>query len=191
MLQHFQQTGERKFITYCALHLGHPKQHPSPTKHKLIQEVFSILRSADRALAIQPYLDSYKVNSVCHASHLVDNATELENYFPEIRYYHKRFRTKCRFISSVPLPEIKNIKSSINSVYMIFGSTQLLVKVTKRNGLGIFYMPIQTTLLDQISWVYSHYLKTMILLRYYRTIMYLIDLRHKIADLENSHPFFW
>ena len=99
---------ERKFTTYCALHLGHPKQRPPPTKIKLIREVFSILRSADKTLAIQPYLDSYKVNSVCHSSHLVDNATEFENYFPETRYYQKRFRTKCRFTSSVPLPEIKN-----------------------------------------------------------------------------------
>ena len=99
---------ERKFTTYCALHLGHPKQHPPPTKLKLIREVFSILRSADPTLAIQPYLDSYKVNSVCHASHLVDIATEFENYFPETRYYHKRFRTKCRFTSSVPIPGIKS-----------------------------------------------------------------------------------
>ena len=99
---------ERKFTIYCALHLGHPKQHPPPTKLKLIREMFSILRSADPTLAIQPYLDSYKVNSVCHTSHLVDNATELKNHFLETEYYHKRFRTKCRFTSSVPLPAIKD-----------------------------------------------------------------------------------
>lgn len=98
---------ERKFTTYCALHLGHPKQNPPPTKAKLIREVFSILRSADLTLAIQPYLDSYKVNSICHPMHIVANATEFEKYFPETRYYHKRFRTKYRFTSSVPLTTIK------------------------------------------------------------------------------------
>lgn len=84
---------ERKFTTYCNLSLGHPRKS-TPQKVDLLRYLFSFIREVDETAVIQPYMATDTVNSVCHPSHILDKITDFEHYFPEVKYFHRRIRTK-------------------------------------------------------------------------------------------------
>ena len=56
---------------------------------------------------IQPYMPDDPINSVCHPAHIIDKTADFEHYFPEVRYFYRRMRTKCRFSTSIPIQDIK------------------------------------------------------------------------------------
>ena len=98
---------ERKFNTYCRLSLGHP-QKATAQKVDLLRRLFSMIREVDETAAIQPYLPSDNVNSVCHQAHILDKTSDFEHYFPEVKYFHRRIRTQCRLSTSIPIRDIKH-----------------------------------------------------------------------------------
>ena len=98
---------ERKFNTYCAIHLGHPR-NAAPKKVYLLRHLYNLIKMADDTAAIQPYLPDDKVNSICHATHISEKIKDFEHYFPEVKYYNNRIRTKCRLSTNIPIKTIKN-----------------------------------------------------------------------------------
>ena len=76
---------ERQFTTYCALHLGHPRR-AAPKKVELLRHFFNLVRMADGTAAIQPYMRSDTVNSICHSHHISEHIKDFEYYFPEVKY---------------------------------------------------------------------------------------------------------
>ena len=97
---------ERKFTTYCALHLGHTR-NAAPKKVDLLRHLYTLIRMVDDTVAIQPYLPEDKVNSICHAMHISEKIKDFEHYFPEVKYYHNRIRTKCRISTNISIHIIK------------------------------------------------------------------------------------
>ena len=98
---------ERNFKIYCSLHLGHSSK-TGPRKVEIIRHLFNLVRIADETAAILPFLPSDKVNSVCHASHISEKVKDFEHYFPEVKYFHNKIRTKYRFATSISIYAIKN-----------------------------------------------------------------------------------
>ena len=92
---------------YCSLHLGHSSK-TAPRKVEIIHHLFNLIRMADETAAILPFLPSDPVNSICHASHISEKIKDFEHYFPEVKYFHNKIRTKCRFATSIPIYSIKN-----------------------------------------------------------------------------------
>ena len=139
-----REVAERKFTTYCALHLGHPK-NATPSKVTLTKHLFNILRQADETLVLQPFLQTDNVNSICHATHLVAHAKEFEHYFPETRYYQKRYRTKCRMSSSIPIDVIKNkVFVQLRSHDFWVNPTSIKCFETERCGFFLYAHPDYT-----------------------------------------------
>ena len=97
-----------KFTSYCTLALGHDKRKPPPSKVALLRLLFNFLRSVDKSVAILPYVATQDLNSICHAVHIPTAPLELEIYCPEFVYYLKRYRTKVRITSDMPMWQIKS-----------------------------------------------------------------------------------
>ena len=97
---------ERQFTMYVCLALGHPRKS-TPQKVDLLHHLFSFIREVDNTAAIQPYMKDDPVNSVCHPAHILDKISDFEHYFPELKYYHRRIRTKCRLTTSIDIKTIK------------------------------------------------------------------------------------
>ena len=97
---------ERTFNTYCRLSLGHPRK-AAAQKVDLLRQLFGFIKEVDGKAAIQPYLPTDNVNSVCHPAHILDKPTDFEHYFPEVKYFHRRIRTQCRLSTSIPIKDIK------------------------------------------------------------------------------------
>ena len=53
-------------------------------------------------------MPSDKVNNICHALRISEKIKDSEHYFPEVKYYHKRIRTKCRISTTISIKLIKN-----------------------------------------------------------------------------------
>ena len=98
---------ERKFTTYCAIHLGHPR-NAAPKKVDLLRHLYNLIKMADETAAIQPYMPDDKVNSMCRALHISEKIKDFEHYFPEVKYYHNRIRTKYRISTNISIKTIKN-----------------------------------------------------------------------------------
>ena len=79
-----------------------------PAKPQLARHLLSILRMGDARLAIQPYDTTSKANAICHATHIPNDPKEFAIYFPEFTHYLKRYRTKCRITSEIPVWQIKS-----------------------------------------------------------------------------------
>ena len=45
---------------------------------------FAIICDADNTAAIQPFLSDDKVNSICHALHILEKQSDFEHYFPKV-----------------------------------------------------------------------------------------------------------
>ena len=69
--------------------------------------MFSFIREVDNTAVIQSYMASDKVNSVCHPAHILDEISDFEHYFPEVKYFHRCIQTKCRISTSIPIQVIK------------------------------------------------------------------------------------
>ena len=98
---------ERQFTTYCALHLGHNRK-TAAKKVELLRHLFNLVRMVDETAAILPFLPSDTVNSVCHATHISEKVKDFEHYLPDMKYYHDKIRTNCRFATSISINAIKN-----------------------------------------------------------------------------------
>ena len=97
-----------KFTTYCTLALGHDRRKPPPSKVVLLRLLSNFLRSVDKTVAFLPYDATQDLNYICHASHFPTAPLELGHYCPEFVYYLKRYRTKVRIASEMPLWQIKS-----------------------------------------------------------------------------------
>ena len=132
---------ERKFNMYCALHLGHPSK-TAPKKVEILRNLFNLVRMADETAAILPYLPSDTVNSVCHASHISEKIKDFEHYFPEVKYYHDKIRTKCRFSTTLPIDTIKNkIFGELRKHNYWIVPTSIKCHETKRCGFFLYAHP--------------------------------------------------
>ena len=135
---------ERQFTTYCAVHLGHPR-NAAPKKIELIRHVYNLIRMADPTAAIQPYLKSDKVNSICHAQHISENIKDFEHYFPEVKYYHDKIRTKCRFTTSISIKSIQHkIWADLRKYNFWLEPTSITSYETARCGFFLYAHPIFT-----------------------------------------------
>ena len=97
-----------KCLTYCTFALGYDRKKPPPAKPQLVRHILSILRHGDEKLAFLPYDKTSKANALSHAVSVPNSPAELEVYFPEFTNYLRRFRTKCRITSELPIWQIKS-----------------------------------------------------------------------------------
>lgn len=135
---------DRKFTTYCALHLGHPRR-AAPKKVELIRHLFNLVRMADDTAAIQPYMPVDTVNSVCHAHHISKNTKDFEHCFPEVKYYNDKIRTKFRFFTSISIKAIKNkIWSELRKHNFWMEPTQIKCHETARCDFFLYAHPLFT-----------------------------------------------
>lgn len=135
---------ERQFTTYCALHLGHPRR-AAPHKVELIRHFFDLVQMADETAAMQPYMRSDTVNSVCHAHHIWENITDFEHYFPEVQYYQDKLRTKYRISTSISIRSIKHkIWAELRKHKYWVDPTSIKCYETKRCGFFSYAHPIFT-----------------------------------------------
>ena len=100
---------------------------------------------ADETAAIQPYMPDDTVNSICHAIHISENIKDFEHYFPEVKYYHEKIRTKCRFSTSIPIKEIKSkIWAELRKYNFWMEPTQIKCHETARCGFFLYAHPVFT-----------------------------------------------
>ena len=97
-----------KYITYCTFALGYDRKKPPPSKPQLVRHILSILRHGDGKLGFLPYDKTSKANALCHAVSVPNSPEELAQYFPDFTHYLRRFRTKCRITSELPMWQIKS-----------------------------------------------------------------------------------
>ena len=100
---------------------------------------------ADQTAAILPCEADNTANSICHATHVPEPAAEFAIYFPEFVHYLKRFRTKCRITSSIPMWQIKS-KVMLELIAQDFwvNPTSLICKSSERCGFFLFAHPFAT-----------------------------------------------
>lgn len=96
-----------KNLAYCVFALGYDKKKPPPAQAQLIRHILSILRHGDPKLAFLPYDKTSKANALSFPTAVPTTPGELAVYFPEFKHYLRRFRTKCRITSELPLWQIK------------------------------------------------------------------------------------
>ena len=134
-----------KFTTYCVIAMGYKKNKPPPSKVVLIRHVFNIIRQADHTAAIIPYDKDNTSNSICHATHIPAPAQEFSIYFPEFVHCLKRFRTKCRITSSLPLWQIKSkIFAELQANNFWINPTSLKCHSSERCGFFMYAHPHST-----------------------------------------------
>ena len=132
---------ERNFTTYCSLSLGHPRNN-TPKKVDLLRHLLGLIKEADETAAIQPYLPSDKVNSICHPAHILDKISDFEHYFPEVKYFHRRIRTKCRISTSIPIQGIKQkIFDKLRAHDFWIEPTSIKCQETTRCGFFLYAHP--------------------------------------------------
>ena len=132
---------ERKLTTFCSLSLGHPRKN-TPKKVDLLRHLFSFIREVDDTAAIQPYMVSDKVNSVCHPAHILDKISDFEHYFPEVKYYHRHIRTKYRISTSIPIQTIKQkIFDKLRHFDFWIEPTSITSQETSRCGFFLYAHP--------------------------------------------------
>lgn len=142
---------ERKFNMYVVLALGHPRKS-TPQKVELLRQFFSFIREVDKTAAIQPYMENDPVNSICHPSHILDKVSDFEHYFPEVKYYHRRIRTKCRLTTSVDIKDIKQkIFDKLRANDFWIEPTTIKCQETTRCGFFLYAHPDFTYRSDIIS----------------------------------------
>lgn len=119
---------------------------------------------ADETAAIQPYLPSDTVNSVCHAHHISDKIKDFEHYFPEVKYYHDKIRTKCRFTTSLSIKSIKHkIWAELRKYNFWIEQTSTKCYETARCGFFLYAHPVFThrhDFIDTLSPVFASTITT-------------------------------
>ena len=116
-----------------------------PAKVVLMRHVFNLFKMADPTVAILPYDTTNEANSICHATHVPEPAPEFAIYFPEFVHYLKRFRTKCRITSSVPMWQIKSkLMMELRANDFWVNPTSLKCKSSERCGFFLYAHPYAT-----------------------------------------------
>ena len=125
--------------------MGYNKKKPPPAKVVLIRHVFNLFKMADPTVAILPYDNDNQANSICHATHVPEPAPEFAIYFPEFIHYLKRFRTKCRVTSSIPMWQIKSkLMMELRANDFWINPTSLKCQSSERCGFFLYAHPYAT-----------------------------------------------
>ena len=134
-----------KFTTFCTIALGYPKNKPPPPKAALLRLFFGIIRTGDSSIAILPYDSASQENAICAPAHVPTTPAALGIYCSEFTHYLKRYRTKCRITSKVPLWMIKSkIFSELRANDFWINPTSIKCKDTEKCGYFLYAHPFMT-----------------------------------------------
>ena len=138
-----------KFTTFCTIALGYPKNKPPPPKAALLRLFFGIIRTGDSSIAILLFNSASQENAICAPAHVPTTPAALGIYCPEFTHYLKRYRTKCRITSKVPLWMIKSkIFSELRANDFWINPTSIKCKDTEKCGYFLYAHPFMTQQLD-------------------------------------------
>ena len=136
-----RETITNKYTIFIVIAMGH-KPNKQPSRPVMIRHMFNILRIGDNTAAILPFEADHAANSICHSMHVPENPNELAIYFPDFQYYMKRYRTKCRITTTVPMWMIKQrIIDQLRTNDYWINPTTIKSKVSERCGFFLYAHP--------------------------------------------------
>ena len=138
-----------KFTTFCTIALGYPKNKPPPPKVALLRQFLGIIRYIDNSIAILPYNSDSLENAICHPGHVPTTPEAMSIYCPEFTHYLKRYRTKCRITSEIPMWMLKSkVFSELRANDFWINTTSIKCKDTEKCGYFLYAHPFMTQQLD-------------------------------------------
>ena len=127
-----RETVSNKYTIYCDIAMGHNSKK-QPSLSFLVKHLLNILRSGDETTSILPFDDKHQANSLCHSLHVPERPNELTIYFPDFKNYLKRYRTKCRSTTTIPMWMLKGkVIDQLKSNDFWVNSTTLKSHVSER-----------------------------------------------------------